>query len=413
MDMFTLCRFLLEAEPWRLPDLVLQLATENTEGLDKDSKISSEFSSVPYLRNALQSFLEKTRDEKPNVEISGRNKYSVDKERKLLRAPRNRDQVVSHSDLSYRRVSKDIKNVTKSNQMSQIIIRECTSAFFDPSRYVPEDFQFFEMFENSIGKVTDGETACYDRFIKALAAPDKHDPADITEESNLLREIKDISDELRILDTIFTDQIQALSDMKRSEIMFSFSPGSELISNLTRQQGRLNDLMDLRQKYANLSEAKSARKQAEDTGKQGNTIMVFTIVTILFLPASFMASFFALPVDKFPRVQTSELELSYVVKWMLTFTVPMAVFFISLAFYINEILAFFSRILGLDRQKDQEGSNPPPIIGTVGMGNVVPGNAVTLLSTTMPPQTQQTTSFQPKAPKFWMRRRQNNRGSLV
>lgn len=41
--------------------------------------------------------------------------------------------------------------------------------------------------------------------------------------------------------------------------------------------------MDLRQKHANLSEAKFARKQAEETAKQGNTIMVFTIVTILFV----------------------------------------------------------------------------------------------------------------------------------
>lgn len=41
--------------------------------------------------------------------------------------------------------------------------------------------------------------------------------------------------------------------------------------------------MDLRQKHANLSEAREARKQTVETGRQGNTIMVFTIVTILFV----------------------------------------------------------------------------------------------------------------------------------
>jgi hypothetical protein len=96
---------------------------------------------------------------------------------------------------------------------------------------------------------------------------------------------------------------------------------------------QLKDLMDLRQKHANLSEARSARLQTEETSRQGNTIMVFTIVTILFvsilkfcynlphtnrfqLPASFMASFFALAINQFPRDSSSMLDLNYVVKYM-------------------------------------------------------------------------------------------------
>jgi len=46
---------------------------------------------------------------------------------------------------------------------------------------------------------------------------------------------------------------------------------------------QIKDLMDLKQKHANLSEAESARQQAMDTGKQGNTIMVFTIITVVFV----------------------------------------------------------------------------------------------------------------------------------
>ena len=117
---------------------------------------------------------------------------------------------------------------------------------------------------------------------------------------------------------------------------------------------QLKDLMDLRQAHANLSEAKNARKQAVDTGKQGNTIMVFTIVTILFvrvliqlsfrtcsrelrklqLPASFMASFFALPVEQFQRTDGTnpQLKLSYVVKWM------------SESHYSTTLVAFADRI---------------------------------------------------------------------
>lgn len=62
-----------------------------------------------------------------------------------------------------------------------------------------------------------------------------------------------------------------------------------------RVQYQLEDLLDLKQKQANVSEARIARVS-------GNTITVFTIVTIIFLPASFMAAFFALPIAEYPFV---------------------------------------------------------------------------------------------------------------
>lgn len=61
----------------------------------------------------------------------------------------------------------------------------------------------------------------------------------------------------------------------------------------------LTHLLDLKQKHANAFEARFARDQAAFTGRQGQTIMVFTIVTIVFLPMSFIAAFFAIPVREF------------------------------------------------------------------------------------------------------------------
>jgi hypothetical protein len=51
---------------------------------------------------------------------------------------------------------------------------------------------------------------------------------------------------------------------------------------------------------------------------QGNTIMVFTVVTILFLPASFMTSFFALLVTQFQCNGEGEekMKSTYVVTWI-------------------------------------------------------------------------------------------------
>lgn len=94
-----------------------------------------------------------------------------------------------------------------------------------------EDFQFLEIFENSIGAVVrigsscfvkhcllmnkaDSEAACYDRFMKMLATSDGLDVdlSDITEESKQLREIKDIRDELHMISMVFKQQIEVFND---------------------------------------------------------------------------------------------------------------------------------------------------------------------------------------------------------
>ncbi|KAL6233195.1 hypothetical protein BDW75DRAFT_194468 [Aspergillus navahoensis] len=76
--------------------------------------------------------------------------------------------------------------------------------------------------------------------------------------------------------------------------------------------------------------------------------MVFTVVTILFLPSSFMISFFALPVIQFSYHgdDNDQMNLRYVVTGIIVFTIPVALLFISLAFYISNILDFLSRITG-------------------------------------------------------------------
>lgn len=77
--------------------------------------------------------------------------------------------------------------------------------------------------------------------------------------------------------------------------------------------------MDLKQKAANAWEARESRETTVAASRQGNvspmfiprrrelihiyiqTILVFTMVTILFLPLSFMSSFFAIGIAVFPK----------------------------------------------------------------------------------------------------------------
>ena len=85
---------------------------------------------------------------------------------------------------------------------------------------------------------TDEEIACYDRLMKALAAPDVQDSADITREAEWLREIKDIANKLKILEAIFVDQLQVVDNALGTSLAsstFYFISGPELKLNLTRQ----------------------------------------------------------------------------------------------------------------------------------------------------------------------------------
>ena|ERR1700760_3030966 len=67
---------------------------------------------------------------------------------------------------------------------------------------------------------------------------------------------------------------------KISEMNFPFYfPNSLILRQVVH-------LLDLKQKQANLWEARSARAQAEETANQGNTLLLFTIVTIVFVSSS-------------------------------------------------------------------------------------------------------------------------------
>jgi hypothetical protein len=59
----------------------------------------------------------------------------------------------------------------------------------------------------------------------------------------------------------------------------------EMIKEAETVQKSLEALLGLKQKQANISEAKSAREQSQATAKQADTVMVFTAVTILFVSA--------------------------------------------------------------------------------------------------------------------------------
>ncbi len=146
--------------------------------------------------------------------------------------------------------------------------------------------------------------------------------------TRLLAEIKDIRDELNMIRMVLQSQTQAMgefadrtrgrsssgrksdeaADMQASGATSSSrsstrtSPTSSAWTHTpTSSTTRLTHLLDLKQKHSNAFEARFARAQAVLQARQGQTIMVFTIVTIVFLPMSFIASVFSINIAEFPR----------------------------------------------------------------------------------------------------------------
>lgn len=164
----------------------------------------------------------------------------------------------------------------------------------------------------------------------------------IQEEIRLIRETKKIINELEVVKRVLDDQLQViiqashrvrLEDELQGEVIrmsmveinsrrvddllksadevtknvrslhnlvyFFFPNGkslqsaNEIARYLLECRSQVYNLLDLKQKGANLAEAQWSREQAEETARQGNIIMVFTIVTIIFVSKCHYGPFFA------------------------------------------------------------------------------------------------------------------------
>ncbi|KAG4034424.1 hypothetical protein MFRU_003g03880 [Monilinia fructicola] len=226
------------------------------------------------------------------------------------------------------------------DEMCKYIINYCIEFFDRPALECKRDKDMLsvrQIFSNSINNATNKEMELFTTFKKKIddkVKQQSHDH-DISNQSrpksedegksynaignaaNLLHEVKDIRDELNILKYLLeqqtavwerlletptdTDELHQRSGLPRFKETGRWKgPGPAIKSVLEmdklaqRIQDSVNSVLSLEQNEANLSEAESARKQ-------GKIMMVFTIITIVFLPMSFLVSLFALDVTSFPH----------------------------------------------------------------------------------------------------------------
>lgn len=261
--------------------------------------------------------------------------------------------------------------ITSAFDLAELIVGRCLGLNYDAMEWAYERYPYLEIFDYSINSVADQETTCFNTFAdrgrkystndstkqkenrkRKRPGPlgnDLEDIFDISQEIDLLKEIKDIRDELNIMRHLFDQQKRVLETFcpaikaasghveEKPKLIDAVERQAHYVESLDEDAKRpykaLEDLLDLKQKQANVSEARSTRIS-------GNTITVFTIVTIIFLPASFMASFFALPITQYPKINQN-FDLRYVIKYLVATTVALAVPFIILALYVNPIIRIF------------------------------------------------------------------------
>ncbi|RDW79267.1 uncharacterized protein DSM5745_06119 [Aspergillus mulundensis] len=305
------------------------------------------------------------------------------------------------------------KRIRKLDDLVTAIVDQCCGAF---DRHAPsndEEYQFFAMFEASIGRVAMTERKLFDQLRKAskkaslwlqthrenmqsfgLAHHSKrgkdHDAQkdnspgfvddflDYSPETSLLFEVQDIRDEIDMIRAVLNHQRRLLPnlgagilelynkevivrDRETSNKQVTFPEQDRVVNmyledldRMDRQAAHLyesiSSLLDLKQKHANPFEARLAREQAADTARQGKTIMIFTIVTIVFLPLSFITSFFTINIAEFPQTAGSDsLSLSFVSKYIFGVGLAIAIPLILLAFAAQDFKLGFQTLQNLLR----------------------------------------------------------------
>ncbi|KAG8629103.1 hypothetical protein KVT40_002968 [Elsinoe batatas] len=194
---------------------------------------------------------------------------------------------------------------------------------------------------------------------------------DIGKETDLLAESKDIRDEINMINKVLDDQKHILDDMGKAicEIYLDEQRNQQEIKRRVRDQVRaidmtvkdldrmdkqaariydsITNLLDLKQKHANAFEARFARDQAAGTAKQSQTIMVFTIVTIVFLPLSFIAGIFTINIRDLPRDPQNDwgLPMGYVFKYIFGIGFAISIPMIAIALSLDDLGDAWRRML--------------------------------------------------------------------
>lgn len=142
-------------------------------------------------------------------------------------------------------------------------------------------------------------------------------------EWSVLMEAQNVIDQLQIMQEIFTQQITIMTDFEKvlrslgsspwpmqhpeglpstleraASLIADMKSNRDELADLEKRQAKtrtqIRELLDMKQQQSGIIEAKAGIRRADESVLQGRSIVVFTVVTIFFLPLSFFATMFGM-----------------------------------------------------------------------------------------------------------------------
>ncbi|KAK3354036.1 hypothetical protein B0T25DRAFT_224469 [Lasiosphaeria hispida] len=284
--------------------------------------------------------------------------------------------------------------ISSAYDVALMIVDECSRVFFDRASNDSRKPNLIDLFTGAVRDLSYKQTAAFDQFLikTHLASRGRGREGGLTNdafsthnmllninpEGNLLKEVKDIVDEMHIMIRI-KEQQQAVMESLVKHIRRAASPLARaektriasqastpwdlvlgapdsasptphqtllrvdnllpdlatrlselrnLLQTAQNTSAALKDILTLKQQQASVIEARTAVTQASLTLRQGQSIMIFTTVTIIFLPLSFFVGLFgmgALPAD-----------LSFTAELTLMFPISAGIILVSLVFAFSQ-----------------------------------------------------------------------------
>ena len=221
------------------------------------------------------------------------------------------------------------------------------------------NLQVFRIFEEYISILTEQQTFSFKHFrnnhrwekakdINAVQHIDNRKDLDA------LLELRDIEDELNTIDRLIKEQQACVTEMESqygplaleakgiNGLEFLHDAAQFLKDHLDQVDGMLKsaraaqtafkELLDIKQKQANIVEAHLAREQNEVAADQSRSVMIFTVFTIIFLPLSFFASVFGINSSEWSGQGNNYLSLRKIFTIMTVISLAVIIFALLVAF---------------------------------------------------------------------------------
>ena len=228
-------------------------------------------------------------------------------------------------------------------------------------RTTDRNLQVFRIFEEYISILTEQQTSSFKHFRNNHGFQNAKDISaaqhiDNRRDLDALLELRDIEDELNTIDKLIREQQACVADMLsqydhltprdrgHNGVEFLHITSQFLVEHKEQVDGMLKsaraaqrafkDLLDMKQKQANIVEVHLAREQNEVAADQSRSVMIFTVFTIIFLPLSFFASVFGINSREWSSQPNNYPTLSNIFTYMVS---------ISLAVIIIALLVAFNR----------------------------------------------------------------------